>query len=164
MTRSKLVQSHSTDVHASNAQNQKTVECRLKRTYGNLAEAESVAELFKKLIKHDLATNDVKNFVVKQSIHKRILSEPDLKVQKVAMTSKLQDALASARRLRVERDSLKRRLAKKYKSRMSFWRRVQDDLVKYYREHKKKENLANNKKFSHIQQKTRKLITLRFFG
>ena len=73
-----------------------------------------------KLIKHNLATNDVKNFIVKQSIHKRALSEPDLKVQKAAMASKFQDAIAYAHRLRVERESLKRRLAKKYHLRKSY--------------------------------------------
>ena len=140
------------DVHAS-VQNSKSVECRLQETYGKLAVAEELVELFKNLMRHNLATNDVTNFVKKQSIHKRVLSNPDLNVQKAAMKSKFLDALSCVRRLRKDRDILKSRLAKKYEGRKSLRRRIEDKLVMKYRMMKRDENEANLKKFSHIQQK-----------
>ena len=111
------------DVH-ENVQNKKTVECRLEETYGKLAAAETLVELFKKLMNHNLATNDISNFVRKQSIHKRIFSSPDLNVQKSAMKSKFVDALACVKRLRKDRDALKKRLAKKCDGRKSLCRRI----------------------------------------
>ena len=149
-----VVESISNDVQSQIVQNIKTVECRLEETYGRLAESEALVELFSKLIKHNLATNDVKNFVQKQSIHKRVYSGPDPKVRKAAMKSKLLDAIANSRRLRIDRDTLKRRLAKKYASRKSLCRRIQEDLVKKYRMIKNEKLLANENKFSHIQQKS----------
>ena len=140
------------DVH-ENVQNCISVECRLEETYGKLAVAEAVVELFKNLIRHNLATNDVSNFLKKQSIHKRVLSNPDLNVQKTAMRSKFVDALSCVRRLRKDRDTLKRRLAKKHEGRKSLCRRIEDKLFKKYKETKKVQIEANMRKFSHIQQK-----------
>ena len=95
------------------AQNSKTVECQLERTYELLAVTEANVVMFNALIKLNLATNDVKNFVSKQIIHKRVEKKPDLKVQKYAMKSKLLDAISFSKRLRRKRDVLKSRLSKK---------------------------------------------------
>ena len=123
------------DVPASHAQNNKSVECQLERTYGLLAETEANIEMFNVLMKLGLATNDVFNFVNKQTIHKRIEKQPDLKVQKLAMRSKLSDALAYSSRLRRLRDIQKARVSKKYPG--SHGRRLLDYMVRDYRIHKK---------------------------
>ena len=102
------------DVDEVNPWNVKTVECRIKKTYEKLAATEANIFLFTKLKALDLATNDISNFIQKQTLHKRVQSDPDLRVQRVAMQSKLADVLVFARRLRRERDSLKKRLEKKY--------------------------------------------------
>ena len=91
-------------------QRNKTVECQLEKMYCKIAATEANIELFATLLSLGLATNDVKNFVQKQTIHKRVSSKPDLKVQRLAMRSKLSDACAHAKRLRQERDALKKRV------------------------------------------------------
>ena len=55
----------------------KTVECQLGMTLDKIAATEANVELFEKLLKLGLATNDIKNFILKQSAKKRILCKPD---------------------------------------------------------------------------------------
>ena len=57
----------------------KTVECQLEKMYENIAVTEANIELFNTMISLGLATNDVKNFVRKQIIHKRTTDKPDFK-------------------------------------------------------------------------------------
>ena len=102
------------DAHAQTGQNSKTVECRLKATYLKLARTEANIFMFTKLKAMNLATNDVTSFVEKQTIHKKASALPDMKVKRAAMKSKVVDALAYAKRLRMERDVLKKRIAKKF--------------------------------------------------
>ena len=90
--------------------NAKTVKCRILKTNEKLAATEANVYLLTKLKTLDLATNDVTNFLQKQTQHKRVLSGPDLRVQKAAMQNKLADALVFARKLRHERDTLKKGL------------------------------------------------------
>ena len=135
-------------------QRNKTVECQLELTLEKLAATESNIELFNTLISLGLATNDVKNFVTKQCIHKRIDLGPDLKVQKVSMKSKLKDACAFAKRLRQLRDVLKGRLARKYSDRKACGRRILDRLLEKYRVSKSKQCKENRKKIDHLKQKS----------
>ena len=65
----------------SRVQNSKTVECQLRMIYEKLAETEANVLLFTTLRSMKLATNDVKNFIKKQVIHKRVQTKPDIKVQ-----------------------------------------------------------------------------------
>ena len=81
------------------SQNVKTVECRLGQTFKKLAETEGNIYLFKSLKTLGLATNDVHNFIRKQTLHKRVCSKPDYKLQKSAMRSKMTDAISYAVRL-----------------------------------------------------------------
>ena len=140
------------DVQASPAQNSKSVECQLERTYELLAVTEANIEMFNTLIKLNLATNDVSNFLKKQTIHKRVDVKPDLKVLKHAMRSKLTDACAFSKRLRRKRDVLKSRVAKKLGTN-SNGRRVLEDMVKRYRVKKKAHSDENSVKIDRIKQK-----------
>ena len=88
----------------------KTVECQLGMTLNKIAATEANIELFGTLLKLGLATNDIRNFIQKQSAQKRILCKPDSKVLKSAMRSKLSDACAFLKRLRRLRDTLKMRI------------------------------------------------------
>ena len=65
----------------------------MERTYELLAVTEVNVVMCDALIKLKLATNDVKSFISKQIIHKRVDRKPDLKVKKHAMRSKLLDAV-----------------------------------------------------------------------
>ena len=78
----------------------KTVEGRLWETMKRLAETEGNLHLFSKLKTLGVGTNDVENFVKKQSGHKRVHASIDAKVRRVAMHSKLADACAYTKRLR----------------------------------------------------------------
>ena len=88
----------------TSSQNVKTVECRLGLTYKKLAETEGNIFLFKSLKSLGLATNDVHNFIRKQTLHKRVNSKPDYRLQKSAMQSKMTDAISYAVNPRRQRD------------------------------------------------------------
>ena len=117
-------------------QNSKTVECQLRMTYARLAETEANLFLFSKLQALGMATNDVANFVKKQTIHRKANHTPDLKVQKAAMRSKMTDALAYAKRLRQQRDTLKKRIQRKYSSRKCAGKKLLEQELKQYQKHK----------------------------
>ena len=141
------------DALAQPVQNLKTVECQLRMTYEKLAETEANVYIFNTLKGMNFATNDVKNFVRKQTIHKRVQTKPDSKVQNAAMRSKLSDALAFAKRLRQKRNTLKGRLVKKFACKRSEGRRVLDNLVTHYRNYKHKEMSEAKIKINHILEK-----------
>ena len=134
-------------------QRSKTVECQLEKMYCKIAATEANIELFATLLSLGLATNDVKNFVQKQTIHKRVSSKPDLKVQRLAMRSKLSDACAHAKRLRQERDALRKRVMRKFSSRKSLGRRILGEMVARYKLQKNKEMQDVMKKIEFIRQK-----------
>ena len=67
----------------------KTVEGQLWMTLKNLAATEAKVHLFSTLRLMGLGTNDVENFVEKQSIHKKVKTWADNRVRGVAMQSKL---------------------------------------------------------------------------
>ena len=96
------------------ARRNETVEGKLWMTLCLLAATEGNIHLFSTLKRKNLSTNDVSSFLSKQTIHKRVNSCVDVKVRKAAMHSKLVDALAYAKRLRQQRNSLKKQVLKKY--------------------------------------------------
>ena len=120
-------------------QNIKSVECKLNLTYHKLAAVEAKIYLFSTLKSLNLSTNDVTSFVMGQTIHKRILVKPDVKVLKAAMKSKLLDALMYARKLRRQRDLLKRKISSKYSDSKGKSRKICLDMVELYRGYKKDE-------------------------
>ena len=148
------------DAASQRLQNSKTVECQLKETYKRIAETEANIYVFKTLKSLNLATNDITNFVKKQTIHKRVIVRPDLKVQKIAMKSKIADAVAFAERLRKLRNSLKKKVSRKYADRKSKGRRVLDSLLKVYRQLKESEMKDAKDKIDHIvnREKTKKSL------
>ena len=139
------------DAMASPRHNTRTVECRLKTTYSKLARTEANIFLFSRLKSLNLATNDVTSFVEKQMTHKRTSKVPDNKVKRAAMNSKLVDAVAYTKRLRQERDLLKRRLSRKYSSRKAQGRKTCADLVALYHREKDSEILAAKQKIDHLR-------------
>ena len=94
--------------------------------------------MFTKLKFMNLATNDVTSFVDKQTIHKKASALPDMKVKRAPMKIKIVDALTYAKRLRLERDLLKRRIARKFCSKKAQGRKICSALVALYHEEKAK--------------------------
>ena len=81
-------------VPASQAQKIKTVEGQLWGTFRALAETEGNVHLLATLKGLGLATNEVRSFVEKQTLHKRTSKAMDYKVLASAMKSKLSDAVS----------------------------------------------------------------------
>ena len=141
-------------------QNHKTVECQLEKTFETLAATEANVELFTVLIDLGLATNDIKNFIQKQTIHKRTDRKPDLQVQKLAMRSKLRDACCFALRLRQKRDDLKKKLTRKYSTKKALGRRILNGMVARYKitKHKEFDEMRKKVEFIKSKEQTDRLI------
>ena len=75
-----------------------------------LAETESNILMFNSMIRRHVATNDVKQFAIKQAAQCRVYKSISLKLEKVAMKLKRADALAYAKRLRQEKYKIKQNL------------------------------------------------------
>ena len=101
----------------------------------------------------NLATNDVTSFIEKQTQLKKASAKPDLKVKRAAMMSKMVDALALAKRLRQERDLLKRRLDRKYSSRKAQGRKICSEIVSQYYREKDCEFQEAREKIDHLKWK-----------
>ena len=121
------------DTVPEQAQKKQTVEGQLWRTYRALAETEGSVYLLSTLKTLGLATNEVKSFVVNQTVHKKVDGRIDHKVRSAAMKSKLIDACTHAKRLRQKKNTLKERVAKKYQHMKSKCRRIFENMVKRYR-------------------------------
>ena len=132
MTSDILSLSYDEFLTVSQTQKRLSVEGRLWRTYKALAATESNIYLFNTLKKQGLATNDVRNFVEKQKINKKVKLHGDKKVKKSAMQSKLSDALAYAKRLRQDKNTFKSKVSTKYRDSVAKGRRVLDELHKRY--------------------------------
>ena len=132
MTSDILSLSYDEFLTVSQTQKRLSVEGRLWRTYKALAATESNIYLFNTLKKQGLATNDVRNFVEKQKINKKVKLHADKKVKKSAMQSKLSDALAYAKRLRQDKNTFKSKVSTKYRERVAKGRRVLDEIHKRY--------------------------------
>ena len=125
-----------------------------------LAATEANVYLFSTLKLMNLATNDVMNFVKKQSEIKRIKSDPDARVLKAAMKSKMNDAVEHAKRLRRLRDSLKRKVQLKFPSKAKS-RRMLADLYSHYCSVKNDEMADARNKIEHLKWKELKNNAIR---
>ena len=80
------------------SQKQKSVEGKLWEMYGALARTEGNIHLISTLKSLALCTNDVRSFVLKQTLHKKSIRTVDHRVMKSAMQSKLPDACSYAKK------------------------------------------------------------------
>ena len=133
-------------VSPTETQKKKTVEGQLWNAYKALAEQEGNVYLLSNLKKMGLATNDVWNFVEKQSLHKRVNCSMDTKVMASAMRSKLVDACAFVKRLRQLKNTLRNRVTRKYHHSKSKGKRIIDDMVKRYKKLRHEEYIHADKK------------------
>ena len=114
------------------AQSTKSVEGKLWETLRLLAGTEANMHLFGTLKKLGLATNDVRHFVNKQTIHRKASKNIDFKLKKSAMQTKLGDACAYAKKLRQTKNILRNKVLQKYCDRQE-GKKVVADLVNKYR-------------------------------
>ena len=83
------------------------VEKQYVKTCRKLTEAEVNSAMFNKMIKSKVATNDARHFSVKQAKMKRVNQKLNTKLSSNIMRLKLNDACATASRLRIEKKRLK---------------------------------------------------------
>ena len=81
-------------------QDPKQVEEQLMKVCERLRVTEVNIGMFSRMIKTDVATNDVRNFVLKQSNMKKASDKFDMRLCKSIMKRKLNDACALASSLR----------------------------------------------------------------
>ena len=135
------------------AHKKEKVEGQLWVTLRLLAATEGNIHLFNSLKNKNLATNDVSNFIKKQTIHRKVDKREDFKLKKAAMHSKLVDALSFASRLRQRKKIQRNEVMKFYKERKTYGRKVIKDLVDKYRERRTIEIESANKKIMHLKEK-----------
>ena len=114
----------------------KSVEGKLWETLRELADTEGKIKLFNTLKLWGIATNDVRNFLKKQTIHRKINRAVDNKVRLAAMNSKLKDAYALAKRLRQAKSVYKKRVSRKYLNNKSQGKKVICQLLERYRSYR----------------------------
>ena len=129
-----------------------------KKTCKRLTEAEVNCNMFSKMIRSGVATNDVRNFINKQSKMKRVNQKMNIGLVKSTMKMKLNDACASANRLRQEKRKLKDLLIHKFKYSKSKCRKVVKSTVKETRSHRVTRKLKASKKYILCDQKMKKII------
>ena len=129
------------------------VEKQLWKVCRQLKETEVRTGLFRRMVKENVATGDVRSFVNKQAKLKRVNHEVHLGTVKHAMKNKLNDTLASADYLRKSKKELKGVLNSKFMYSKSKCR----DLVRTYMRdaghHKEKQITRLNRKFKHCKQR-----------
>ena len=114
------------------------MEEQLKGTCKRLNETEAVVEMFSQMIRNGVATNDVRNFVAKQSDMKKANNKYDLKLSKTAMRRKLNDACAQASRLRRTKKEIESILTDQHKYSKSKLRNVIHRVMKQNTFHRTK--------------------------
>ena len=80
----------------------------------NIAKARANISMFNLMIRKGLATNDIRQFSLKQAAQQRVSKGPSLRLEKSAMKNKRSDLLAYEKRLKQQRLRLKRRLLSLY--------------------------------------------------
>ena len=131
----------------------KTVEGNLWRTCKLLAVAEGNIYLLNTLQKLGIATNDISNFIEKQIIHMKVNKFADDKARRTLMRSKLIDACAFARRLRQDKNTIRKRVLRKYSNNKAQGKKIVKDIQTKYRQKKALEFENVDKKIVHLKNK-----------
>ena len=94
-------------------------------------------------------------------MHKKASKKVDAKVRNAAMSSKLKDACAYAKRLRQDKNVLKNRILKKYQHRKSEGKRIINNLLDRYRDLRRVEMDHAVQKSAFLRNKNKAAESLR---
>ena len=83
------------------------VKEQLLRVCKRLNDTEANIEMFSQMVRCGVATNDIRNFVMRQSEMKKTSKKYDVKLSKSAMRRKLNDACPQVSRLRRTKNKLR---------------------------------------------------------
>ena len=137
----------------------KQVEEQLVRVCRKLTETEVNIEMFGRMVRSGVATNDVHNFVVKQSDMKRVSQKYDLKLSKSAMKRKLSDACALASKLRQSKNRLRSSLIEEFNYSSSKCRNIMLKVNKQNTYHRTKHKSKAMFKYKHCERKVRRVCS-----
>ena len=129
------------------------MEEQLKGVCRKLNETEAIVEMFSQMVSNGVATNDVRNFVVKQSNMKKSDNKYDLKLSKAAMRRKLNDACAQASRLRRKKRELESLLATQHEYSKSKLRNLINRVKKQNTHHRTRHKTKTIYKYKHCEKK-----------
>ena len=126
---------------------------QLKKTMTRLTEAESNKSLFTRMIAKGVATNDVRNFALKQADAKKADKKLNGRLVKCSMKSKLADTCALIKKLRYDKINLTKKLS--YEMRQEKWRfkRIKKSLNKEAKMHRVECDVKNFKKMKSCSHK-----------
>ena len=130
----------------------KPVVRQLREIYNKIAITEANIELLAKMTKDAIATNDVRNFVWKQSCMRRVRNGLDKKTIKKLMKQKLDDACSFATRLKQRRQKLRRDAMKSMKPVRAVKRLIGDCEIEF-KNTKTMQRMKNNKKLESLTRK-----------
>ena len=133
--------------------NSKKVEERLELTCKKLCETEVNIRLFSKMVRHGVATNDVRNFAAKQAMLKSMNHKMNADLVRKAMKSKLTDACNLAHRLRVEKVKLCNLLREKFKFPKKKCRRILKKSLGEAANHRHEHMIKTKRKYIHCEKK-----------
>ena len=139
------------------SKNPKLVEEQLRKVCRRLNETEVNIELFRRMLNNGVATNDVRNFVSKQSEMKKATNKYDLKLSKGAMKGKLSDACALALRLRQSKRRLKNSLIDEFNYPKSKCRAIMSRNGRQNTYHRTKHKTKAIAKYKHCERKIKKV-------
>ena len=131
----------------------KKVEERLALTCKKLCETEINIRLFSKMVRHGVATNDVRSFVANQAMLKSTNHRMNMDLSRKAMKSKFIDACNLARRLRKEKIELCNLLREKFKYPKKKCRRILKMSLNSATNHRHNHILKTKRKYAHCQKK-----------
>ena len=131
----------------------KKVEKQLKDVCTKLNETEANINMFGHMIRNGIATNDVRNFVSKQSDMKRMSNKYDQRLSKTAMRRKINDACAQALRLRRMKNDMLLLLTEQYGYSKSKLRNLMNRVKKQNTYHKAQHMTKTINKYKHCEKK-----------
>ena len=129
------------------------VEEQLKGVCRKLNEIEANVEMFSQMVSNGVATNDVRNFVVKQSNMKKSDNKYDLKLSKTAMRRKLNDACAQGSKLRRTKRELESLLITQHGYSKSKLRNLINRVRKQNTYHRTRHKTKTIHKYKHCEKK-----------
>ena len=74
----------------------------------NIAEARANITMFNSMIRMKIATNDIRQFSLKQAAQCRVYKGPNLRLEKSAMRNKRKDLIAHVKRMQQEKYRVKK--------------------------------------------------------
>ena len=130
----------------------------LNKTSCKIAETEANIEMFSKMAKNAVATNDVRSFVTKQSDKMRVTKGLNKKVIKSVMKQKLSDACSHVNQLKQQRCKLRKKLMSDGSIEKSEARRMIKKCNEEVAVCKNKQRVKNNRKYERNRWKQESLI------